>query len=159
MSCFIWRMSHRGAGLSNRSWNRVTDGLSASSSEKTPGSWLCVTEWCVKSFIVLSQCSWTIAPHPVSHLDLAQAAHTSPCSPAGMGQGLPKKQRGLVIELPVRGVSSASFRGCFQKVVPGFPISAGFSFPLLWLPLLSMFYFLLLLFVVVSKELVSWFQV
>jgi len=64
-----------------------------------------------------------------------------------------------VIELYVIGFSLVSFVGCFQRVVPGSPMSTGFSFPLVQLPPLSLFYFLLLLFVVVSKELVSWFQV
>lgn len=143
MSSFIWRISHHGAGLSNRSWNSVTDGLNARSLEKTPASWLCVTEWCIKSFIVLSQCSWAIALHPVSHLMPAQAAQGAYAHQLRWvrGKDLLKKQRGLVIELHVRGFSVASFVGRFWKVVAGSPISAGFFFLLLWLSPLSLFYF------------------
>lgn len=44
-------------------------------------------------------------------------------------------------------------------MLPDSPISAAFSFFLLWVPGFSLFYVLLLLFIVVSKELVSCFQV
>lgn len=117
MSYFIWRISHHVAGLSNRSWNCVTDGLNARSLEKTPGSWLCVTEWCIKSFIVLSQRSWAIALHLVSHLVPAQAAPRAYAHQLRQvrAKDLPKKQRGLVMELHVRGVSLASFVSVFGK--------------------------------------------
>lgn len=50
-----------------------------------------------------------------------------------------KSPESLVIEVHVRGVSLALFVGCFGKVISGSPISAGFSFSLLWLPPLSLF--------------------
>lgn len=97
MSYFIWRISYCGAGLSNKSWNCVTDGLNTRPLEKTPGPWLCVNEWCIKSFTGLSQCNWATARHPGSHCTPAQAAPMSLCPPAEMGQiwGFTKKTKGL----------------------------------------------------------------
>lgn len=44
-----------------------------------------------------------------------------------------------MIEVHVRVVFLALFVGCFGKVISSSPISAGFSFSLLCLPLLSLF--------------------
>lgn len=159
MSYIIWRISHCGAGLSTRSWKCVTDDLNIRPLEKTPGPRLSVIEWCIKSFIGLSQRSWAIALHPVSHLTPAQAAPMSLCPPAGMGQrrGFTKKTKGLS--------DGAACQESFFSIACGLFSETGsrlsyFSRLLLYPPLASSTFpvlLLLILFVVVSKELVSWF--